>query len=225
MFNSIAHRYDFLNHLLSLGVDRHWRRVAVNMLNTKPGARILDVAAGTGDLSFAALKLQPKLVVGLDLAQKMLERFDQKLKRKNEQRMKLVCGEAEHLALRDDSFDAATVAFGVRNFSELRAGLSEVYRVLKTQGNIVVLEFSQPKRFPIRQLYLLYFHNILPIIGQAFSRNGSAYRYLPASVSSFPEEEEFVRDLQDIGFTDVAYRDLSFGIATVYIGTKGEYQT
>jgi demethylmenaquinone methyltransferase/2-methoxy-6-polyprenyl-1,4-benzoquinol methylase len=112
------------------------------------------------------------------------------------------------------------VAFGVRNFSEVRAGLSEMYRVLKTHGKTVMLEFSQPKRFPIRQLYLFYFHNLLPIIGHAFSRNGSAYRYLPASVSSFPEEEKFVKIMQQVGFVDVTYRNLSSGIATVYIGTK-----
>jgi len=224
MFNSIAQWYDFLNHLLSLGVDHHWRQVAVDMLSTKPGARLLDVAAGSGDLSFAALKWQPELVVGMDIAQKMLERFNEKLRRKNEERIKIICGDVEHSALKDNSFDGAMVAFGVRNFSDIQVGLSEMHRVLKTGGKIVVLEFSQPQPFPIKQLYLFYFHNILPIIGQVFSKNRSAYRYLPDSVSSFPEEEEFVKIIKRVGFVDVTYRNLSFGIVTVYMGTKGKHQ-
>jgi demethylmenaquinone methyltransferase/2-methoxy-6-polyprenyl-1,4-benzoquinol methylase len=221
MFDSIADRYDFANHLLSLGIDRRWRKTAIRMLHTKPGALILDVAAGTGDLSFAALKLQPRLVVGLDITEGMLRQFDEKVRSQNEKRINIICGDVEHPPLKPDLFDGAMVSFGVRNFSDMPLGLLQMHRMLKPGGRVVIVEFSLPKTFPIKQLYRFYFNKMLPIIGNILSRTRRAYNYLPDSVSAFPEEREFTNLIEGVGFVEVQYRNLTFGIATAYTGVKG----
>jgi demethylmenaquinone methyltransferase/2-methoxy-6-polyprenyl-1,4-benzoquinol methylase len=225
MFNAIAHRYDFLNHFLSLGTDYYWRRKAISILNTQPNATILDIATGTGDLALTALRLKPRFIIGVDLAQNMLVHFNAKLEsldngQTNNDVIHVVCGDVENLSLRDNFFDGAMVAFGVRNFSNPLVGLREMSRVLKPGGKIVVLEFSKPRAFLIKQLYFFYFKYILPLIGRMFSRHRDAYSYLPNSVSQFPDGDAFVELLRQAGFASIQTKPLTFGIVTVYSGVK-----
>ena len=221
LFDSIAYRYDLLNHLLSGGVDLYWRRRAIEHLRALAPSHILDVATGTGDFAIAALALKPESVVGVDIAEGMLNFGRQKLKRRGlEKSVSLRTGDAEHLSFDALSFDAAIVAFGARNFEHLDRGLGEMFRVLRPGGKVVVLEFSRPARFPFRQLYFFYFMKILPFIGRAVSNHREAYTYLPESVLRFPEGEEFLNVLRSAGFTNVAQQRLTFGIASVYIGDK-----
>lgn len=222
MFNNIARRYDFLNHFLSLGIDKVWRRKAIGYLkgiNQNP--RILDVATGTGDLAIAALKLNPKKVVGIDISQEMLNIGIHKIKKKNlEHIIELKKGDSENLEFDSDTFDGLTVAFGVRNFENLSKGLHEMNRVIKPGGKVAVLEFSKPKVFPVKQIYNFYFSAVLPTIGKIISKDQSAYTYLPESVSKFPEGESFIAELEKVGFTNCIFKPLSFGIATLYVAEK-----
>lgn len=222
MFNNIARRYDFLNHFLSLGIDKIWRRKAIKSLKgISENPVILDVASGTGDLAIAALRLNPQKVIGVDISQEMLNYGIEKIKKRNLQDIiELKKGDSENLEFSDQSFDGITVAFGVRNFENLNKGLSEMYRVLKPGGKLVVLEFSKPRVFPVKQIYNFYFKAILPTIGKLISKDSSAYTYLPESVSQFPEREEFLKKLKKVGFNNCTFKALSFGISSLYVANK-----
>lgn len=221
LFDSIAHRYDFLNHLLSGGVDFYWRRRAIKHLTALHPRRILDVATGTADFAVAALRLQPERVVGVDVAEAMLGEGRRKLQSRGlDDLVLLETGRAEQLRFGTGEFDAAIVAFGARNFENLEAGLREMHRVLRSGGKIVVLEFSRPRRFPFRQLYFFYFRRILPIVGRLVSGSRQAYTYLPDTVMSFPEGEDFIAILERVGFRETVAERLTFGIATVYSGVR-----
>jgi demethylmenaquinone methyltransferase/2-methoxy-6-polyprenyl-1,4-benzoquinol methylase len=221
LFDSIAYRYDLLNHLLSGGMDFYWRRKAVECLRDVAPQRIVDVATGTGDFALAALRLHPREVIGVDIAEQMLAIGRNKIERKGLQNViALRSGKAEQLDLADNSVDASIVAFGARNFEDLSKGLYQMRRVLRPGGRIVVLEFSRPGRFPFKQIYFFYFRHILPLVGRLISKNREAYTYLPDTVMRFPEGEEFVGILRSIGFRDVRQQRLTFGVATIYTGDK-----
>jgi demethylmenaquinone methyltransferase/2-methoxy-6-polyprenyl-1,4-benzoquinol methylase len=219
MFDAIADRYDLLNRVLSLGIDQYWRRQAVDwLLDDNPG-RLLDVATGTADLALLMLDLEPEEVIGVDLSAAMLERGRAKLRQQDvSDRISLCQGDSEDLPFEDESFDAAAVAFGVRNFENLHRGLSEIGRVLRPGGALVVLEFSRPRTAPIKQLYSFYLHYILPRIGGLIASRPDAYRYLPDSVAIFPDGEEFLAEMEESGFHAVEWRPLMFGIASLYKG-------
>ena len=220
MFDDIAPGYDFLNHFLSFGIDRIWRRKAVRIISkTHSHADILDVATGTGDLAIAAVKLEPLHITGIDISEKMLAAGREKIIRKGlSENITLLRGESERILFPDNRFDVAMSSFGVRNFADPLAGLTEMGRVLRSGGLIVVLEFSKPAGFPFRQIYKFYFLNILPFIGRIFSKNKVAYRYLPETVMKFPENEEFLELLKNAGFTEVKQERLTLGIASIYTG-------
>ncbi|PLX13553.1 MAG: bifunctional demethylmenaquinone methyltransferase/2-methoxy-6-polyprenyl-1,4-benzoquinol methylase UbiE [Marinilabiliales bacterium] len=222
MFNNIARRYDFLNHFLSLGIDKIWRKKAIRNLHGIPSNPvILDVATGTGDLAIAALKLNPEKVIGIDISLEMLNIGIEKIKKKKlDHIIELKKGDSENLEFESNSFDGLTVAFGVRNYENLNKGLSEMYRVIKENGKLVVLEFSKPRAFPVKQIYNFYFRYILPGIGKIISKDSSAYTYLPESVNQFPERESFVTELEKVGFKNTTFETLSFGIATLYVAKK-----
>ncbi len=221
LFNGIAHRYDLLNHLLSAGFDVYWRRKAIARLaDTRPGT-ILDVATGTGDFAIAALCAHPRSVVGVDIAENMLTLGREKIARRGlGDRITLKTGDVETLEFPPDSFDAVTVAFGVRNFENLEDGLRGMFRVLRPGGTIIILEFSRPRRTPLRQAYFFYFRTILPRIGRAISSHEDAYTYLPDTVMHFPEGTEFLSILETVGFSNTAAERLTGGIVTIYSGTK-----
>ena len=224
MFDSIAPKYDFLNHFLSLGIDRSWRKKAINKLRPYSPKKILDIATGTGDLAIAALKLNPDEIVGIDISEKMLEQGKLKIRKKGlEKKIKLQSGDSEAIPFPDEVFDGLTVAFGVRNFEHLSLGLSEMYRVLKPGGACVILEFSRPVSFPFKQIYTFYFFKILPFIGKLVSKDSYAYTYLPDSVDEFPDGEKFLGILETIGFSNLSLKRLSFGIATIYSGVKDDH--
>lgn len=221
MFDSIAWRYDFLNHFLSFGTDFFWRRKAIGEIRKRVKAvDILDVATGTCDLAIAAHKgLGPENVTGVDISQRMLEEGRKKLHRKKlEKKIHLIIAESENLPFENSSFDVAMAAFGVRNFEDPLKGLSEMRRVLRDQGLIMILEFSRPTMFPFKAVYYFYFKKILPLFGKMFSKDGRAYSYLPDSVNNFPDGEEFMDMLKEAGFKDLYQRRLTGGVATIYIG-------
>jgi demethylmenaquinone methyltransferase/2-methoxy-6-polyprenyl-1,4-benzoquinol methylase len=221
MFNDISGRYDFLNHFLSLGVDFSWRRKFVNQLSHYKPHHILDVATGTGDLALLISTLEPEHVTGIDIAGNMLAIAKQKATQKHLQdRLTFEEGDAEDLPFPDEVFDAVTVAFGVRNFEDLERGLSEMKRVMKTGGVMMILEFSHPASFPWKQLYGFYSKHMIPFIGKIVSRNKQAYSYLPESVSAFPSGKDFLDILEKVGMKNVSQRSLTFGVATIYTGEK-----
>jgi demethylmenaquinone methyltransferase/2-methoxy-6-polyprenyl-1,4-benzoquinol methylase len=222
MFDNIAHRYDFLNQLFSLGIHKGWRRKAVNLLQKDNPRTILDVATGTGDFAVEAYhRLQPDHVTGVDISEGMMYMGREKLKQFGlSERITLQTGDSENLPFTDNHFDAIIVAFGVRNFENLDKGLHDMYRVLKPGCQLIVLEFSRPRKFPIKQLYFFYFLKVLPLIGRIFSKDSRAYSYLPESVYAFPDGEDFLQHLRKNGFTDVNVHNLSFGIASIYSGRK-----
>ncbi len=221
MFNSIAHRYDFLNHFLSAGIDYSWRRKAIKLIGQHHPKTILDVATGTGDLAIEARKLKPQKIVGIDIAEDMLSFGREKLSKKGlTDLITLETGDSENLRFETHSFDAVMVAFGVRNFENLEKGLSEMYRVLNKGGVVMVLEFSKPTKFPVKQLYSFYFRFILPFLGRIISGDSSAYTYLPDSVGIFPAGFQFLEILQKVGFTNTIHKQLTFGIASIYMGVK-----
>ena len=220
MFDSISHRYDFLNHFLSLGIDHIWRRRTVNKLKELAPKQILDVATGTGDLAVALLRLNPDKVIGLDLSEGMLSVGRKKMARKGIHNVEMVQGDSENLPFEDNQFDAITVAFGVRNYENLEKGLVEMKRVLRPGGKLVVLEFSKPSIFPVKQLFGFYSKVILPFFGRIFSGSSEAYTYLPESVKHFPEGKEFTDILTTCGYKNATFTRLSFGISSIYEGTK-----
>ena len=222
MFDSIAWRYDFLNHFLSFGTDYRWRKKAIRIISehvTNP--EILDVATGTGDLAIASLRINPSKVIGIDISEKMLEVGREKLVRRGlTDKIELRKGDSEQIGFDSNSFDVAMVAFGVRNFSDPLRGLSEMCRVTKPGGLLMVLEFSRPVSFPFRQVYNFYFLNILPFFGRLFSKDKKAYNYLPESVMKFPDNELFMRIVAEAGFINGNQVKLTGGIASIYTGIK-----
>jgi len=221
MFNNISHKYDFLNHFLSLGIDILWRKKAVRMLAPHQPKKILDIATGTADFAIEALKLNPEEIVGIDISEGMLNVGKEKIKKKGvDNIISLELGDSENLRFETAYFDAYTVAFGVRNFENLEKGLIEMLRVLKPNGTGIILEFSKPRKFPIKQLYNFYFNKILPGIGKMVSKDTAAYTYLPESVYAFPDGEDFVQLLTKIGYKNAKATTLLFGIATIYKANK-----
>jgi len=223
MFDSIAWRYDFLNHFLSFGIDRLWRRKAIRIISkTYENPRILDVATGTGDLAIAAMKLNPVMVTGIDVSEKMLEIGRKKIKKKNlSDKIDLIKGDSENITFSDNTFDIAMVAFGVRNFSDPIKGLSEMIRVTRQGGLILILEFSKPAASPFKGVYNFYFRNLLPYLGRIFSKDRKAYRYLHESVMEFPDNENFMKLMKIVGLSETRQVKLTGGIATIYTGVKG----
>ena len=221
MFNGIAPKYDLLNHLLSMGIDKSWRRKAMRELEGGRRGTVLDIACGTGDFSIEALRHGVERVVGADISENMLAVAREKAREKGlEDRLEFRYGDSENLDFEDGTFDAVTVAFGVRNFEHLERGLAEMCRVLRPGGKVVVLEFSTPERFPMKQLYRFYFKQILPRVGGLVSGDRKAYEYLPASVFAFPQGDRVLQIRRSCGYKNVAQRRLTFGIASLYTGEK-----
>ena len=222
MFNNISKTYDFLNHFLSLGIDIIWRKKAINELKKDKPKLILDVATGTGDFAFEALKaLKPEKIIGVDISRGMLDIAEQKIQKRNlSDKFEVKLGDSEKLPFEADEFDAVTVAYGVRNFEHLETGLADIQRVLKPGGKAVILEFSKPRVFPVKQLYNFYFNYITPCIGKLFSKDARAYTYLPESVAAFPDGESFVALMDKVGFKNTKHRPLAFGICSIYTGIK-----
>jgi demethylmenaquinone methyltransferase/2-methoxy-6-polyprenyl-1,4-benzoquinol methylase len=221
MFDNIAPKYDFLNRMMSLGIDIQWRKKVIKRLQAARKGQFLDVATGTADLAIMLASLQPKKVIGIDISQQMLNKGDEKIIEANVQDIvSLQKADSENLPFADNTFDAATVSFGARNFENLDKGLGEMYRVLSPGGILIILEFSKVKVFPLKQLFAFYFRYITPTIGKIFSKNNTAYSYLPESVAAFPEGEEMCSILHKIGFKNSTCTPLSFGIASIYQATK-----
>ena len=221
MFDNISERYDFLNHFLSLGIDKLWRKKAVKMLKPLQPKKIIDLATGTGDFAIAALKLNPQEIKGIDISDGMLEKGRIKMKKRGvEEIIEMINGDSEDLPFEDNYFDALTVGFGVRNYENLEKGLAEMLRVIRPGGKAVILEFSKPKKFPIKQLFNFYSKRVIPFLGKSISKDKSAYAYLPESVEAFPEGQDFLAILTKIGYKNVEAKPVSGGIATIYMGEK-----
>lgn len=222
MFDRISHSYDLLNHCLSLGIDKRWRRAAINSLRPYAPKKMLDVATGTGDFALlAARTLEPESLLGVDISEGMLEVGRKKI---------LQAGLADvvsfrredcmALSLPDGEYDALTVAYGIRNFQDLDRGLSEMYRVLRPGGRLVIIELTAPRRFPMRQLFWLYSHVLMPLVGRLVSRDSKAYSYLPATMEAFPQGEVMREILQKAGFREVEFRRFTFGLSTLYTACR-----
>lgn len=221
MFNNISKKYDFLNHFLSLGIDRIWRKKAIKELREIKPDRILDIATGTGDFALAALKIDPSEVIGIDISEGMLNVGKEKMKKKKvDHIITLQLADSENLPFDDNYFDALTVGFGVRNFENLEKGLSEMLRVIRPEGKAIILEFSKPKKFPVKHGFGFYSKYIIPLLGKSISNDKRAYAYLPESVLAFPEGDDFKNILRKVGYQNVKSRLVSGGIATIYIGSK-----
>lgn len=221
MFDNISGKYDFLNHFLSLGIDKIWRKKAIRILQKYQPKVIMDMATGTGDFAIAALKLNPTRIVGVDLSNGMLEVGRKKMiKKKVSHLIEMVQGDSEKLNFENETFDAFTVGFGVRNFQNLDAGLGELLRVLKPKGVGLILEFSKPKKFPVKQYFKFHSKFIIPTIGRMVSKDKAAYKYLPESVEAFPEGQRFIDIMTDVGFKNVQSKIVGGGIATIYYGFK-----
>ena len=222
MFNNISGTYDFLNHFMSLGIDVIWRKKAIGELLADQPKYILDVATGTGDFAFEAIRmLKPEKIIGVDISSGMLAVASEKILKRNMSAVfEVQLGDSEKLLFGADTFDALTVAYGVRNFENLDLGLSDMLRVLKPGGKAVILEFSKPKVFPVKQGYNFYFKYVTPTIGKLFSKDASAYTYLPESVAAFPDGAEFTQRMDKAGFKNTKCRPLAFGICSIYTGIK-----
>ncbi|MFN5032010.1 MAG: bifunctional demethylmenaquinone methyltransferase/2-methoxy-6-polyprenyl-1,4-benzoquinol methylase UbiE [Flavobacteriia bacterium] len=221
MFNNISGKYDFLNHFLSLGIDKIWRKKAVELLKEIKPNRILDLATGTGDFAIESLRLKPQEIVGMDISEGMLEVGRQKMKKRGfDNIISMRLGDSEALPFEDDYFDALTVGFGVRNYENLDKGLSEMLRVVRPGGKLVILEFSKPKRFPVKQYYAFHSKYIIPFFGKRISKDEKAYAYLPESVAAFPEGKDFENILNRLGYKEVKAKLVAGGIATIYSGLK-----
>ncbi len=222
MFNNIAERYDILNHVLSFGIDNIWRKQAISKLKQHSPKRILDIATGTGDLAIlAAKRIDPHQIVGIDLSGEMLKIGEDKIQRQNlNHKIQLNIGDCENIAYSSQSFDAITVAFGVRNFENIESGLREMYRVLKPGGMVIILEISKPGAPWIKSIFNFYFQYILPVLGRIFSNDKRAYLYLPSSVKAFPKPDEFLKKMKHTGFQNVEYKPLTFSIAAIYVAQK-----
>ncbi len=221
MFDNISSKYDNLNRVISFGVDVKWRKKILKMVAQQNPTNILDVATGTGDLAILLSNTKAEKIIGLDISAGMLEVGKQKIEHKNlSHKIDMVLGDSEKIPFDDNSFDAITVAFGIRNFENLELGLSEILRVLKPNGLFVILETSVPDKFPYKQGYTFYTKNILPIIGKLFSKDKVAYQYLSDSASIFPYGEKLNNILQKIGFIDIKHLPQTFGVATIYSASK-----
>lgn len=222
MFDRISPKYDALNHLLSFNIDKVWRRKTAKAVSKNRPKTILDLATGTADMAILLAKHNPEShIIGMDISEKMLDIGKAKVaKQKKESQIELHIGDAAHLPFEDNYFDAVTVAFGVRNFEDMDKGLGEISRVLKSGGQAVILEFSMPEKFPMRQLYRFYFRRVLPRIGKMVSKDPSAYTYLPESVEKFPKPETFSHSLASFGIEKCQTRRLTMGVATLYISEK-----
>ncbi len=221
MFDTISGNYDGLNRVISFGIDVKWRKKVVKLVGQKSPKNVLDIATGTGDLAIALVKTGAENIVGLDLSPGMLEIGKQKVnKQQLDEKVQMVLGDSENLAFEDNSFDAVTVAFGVRNFENLDKGLSEIYRILAPGGRLAILETSVPTKFPFKQGYAFYTKFILPSIGRLFSKDRTAYRYLCESASVFPYGKEFNNILSKNGFIGIENIPQTFGVASIYVATK-----
>lgn len=222
MFDKIAPRYDLLNRVLSAGIDTIWRRKAISQLNSADHKHILDVATGTADVALEIYKqLKPIEIIGMDISPEMIKYGEKKVsKSKLESVISLEVGDSENMRYNDGQFDAVTASFGVRNFGNLEVGLSEMHRVIRKDGKVVILEFSKPRIFPFKQIYNFYFQKILPFVGKKTSTDDKAYTYLYESVQTFPDYENFASILEKVGFRSVNWKPLSLGICTIYTGIK-----
>ena len=222
MFNSIAHRYDFMNRFLTAGIDIGWRRKAITQLKKLAPKKILDVATGTGDVAIMTYQmLKPDKIIGIDISEGMLDLGRKKLEKLGlSGKVELQTGDSEVIRFEDNTFDAVTVAFGVRNFQNLEKGLKEMYRVLNPGGKLVVLEFSKSKNKAFAGICNFYMNTITPAIGKLFAKNKDAYQYLNDSVQAFPEGQTLLNIMNEAGFTQTYLKTLSFGICTIYCGSK-----
>lgn len=221
MFDNIAFRYDFLNSLLSLGIHKGWRKKCIKLIAKKNPQYILDVATGTADFAIEALKLNPTKVVGVDISEGMMKFGRVKIEKlKAQSKITLHYGDAETCDLADNSMDAITVGFGVRNFEHLEMGLINMNRILKPGGQICILEFSTPRKFPFKQFYKFYFKFVTPTLGKIFSKDARAYTYLPESIKVFPDNEHFVSILKNCGYVNASFESLNFGLAAIYLAEK-----
>ncbi|ARV06704.1 bifunctional demethylmenaquinone methyltransferase/2-methoxy-6-polyprenyl-1,4-benzoquinol methylase [Polaribacter sp. SA4-10] len=221
MFDAISENYDGLNRVISLGIDVKWRKKVVEIVGKNNPKQILDIATGTGDLALMMAKLNPVKVVGLDISAGMLAVGKQKIAKENlSNKIEMIVGDSEDMPFDDNTFDAITVSFGVRNFAHLDKGITEIARVLKPTGVLVILETSNPTKFPFKQGYKLYTNLFLPIVGKLFSKDKVAYSYLSESANSFPFGNEFNNILQKNGFTNTEHKPVTFGVATIYTARK-----
>lgn len=221
LFNRIARHYDFVNHFVSLNTDKLWRRKVRKRLAKYNPNNILDVATGTASLAVELLKLNPQKITAIDIAEIMLEEAQKKINKLNKQDViSLQLADCENLPFADNAFDAITVGFGVRNFENYRKGLSEIHRVLRPGGVLLILEFGKPNKFPVKQLYSFYFNTFLPIAGKFLSGSYESYKHLPVSVNTFPYDQNFINILSDIGFKDCHFEKFSMGICYLYQGAK-----
>ncbi len=221
MFNTISPQYDFLNHLLSGGIDIIWRKKAIKLLQNKGIKTMLDIATGTGDFAIEALKINPEKIVGVDISEGMLLFGQEKIKKMGlEKTIQLQKGDSEKLPFSDNSFDAVIVSFGVRNFENLQKGLTDMFRVTKPGGYCLILEFSNPRKFPMKQLYTFYSKYCLPFLGKMISKDPSAYTYLPESVKAFPDGPEFIQIFKSVGYSETNWIPMTGGICSIYIGQK-----
>ncbi len=222
MFDNIAPYYDFLNRFLSLGIDKKWRTKAISLIESKSNLKVLDVATGTADIALEIGKtFEDASITGVDISANMLKVGKEKIKKSSlESRIKLELGDSQNLSFDDNTFDTITVAYGVRNFEELEKGLNEMKRVLKNDGQLIVLEFSRPTAFPLKQLFNFYFKNILPTIGKLTSKDPKAYQYLYESVQAFPDGQDFIEVLNKVGFKNSSCTRLTFGISSIYQSRK-----
>ncbi|WP_048798770.1 bifunctional demethylmenaquinone methyltransferase/2-methoxy-6-polyprenyl-1,4-benzoquinol methylase UbiE [Segatella buccae] len=222
MFNNIAPTYDTLNHRLSWDIDKGWRKKAIAQLQPFSPRHILDIATGTGDFAIlAARMLTPEKLIGADISEGMMDIGRQKVKRARlEQIISFEKEDCLQLSYPENSFDAVTAAFGIRNFPDLDRGLKEIFRVLKPGGHLSIVELTSPVAFPMKQLFKVYSHTVLPIYGRLVSRDDSAYRYLTATIEAFPQGEQMVGILKKAGFSEARFERLTFGICTMYLATK-----
>lgn len=221
MFDNIAFRYDFLNSLLSLGIHKGWRKKCIKLISAKKPKTILDVATGTGDFAIAAMKLNPDKIVGVDISEGMMKFGREKLQKLQlEKIITLQYGDAETCDLPENSMDAITVGFGVRNFENLEKGLINILRILKPGGQLCVLEFSSPRQFPVKQFYKFHFKYITPTLGKLFSKDSRAYTYLPESIKAFPDNERFTAILDKVGYKKSNFCSVGFGLAAIYLAEK-----
>ena len=222
MFNNIAPTYDRLNHTLSLGIDRRWRRAAIDALKPFAPQTILDIATGTGDFAIlAARRLKPDSIIGVDISEGMMDVGREKVKHEGlDNTISFKKDDCTALTFDDSSFDAVTVAYGARNFEDLEAGLREMCRVLHPGGHLMLVELTTPPRFPMKQLFAFYSHTVMPFIGRLISHDDSAYTYLPRSMEAFPQAVQLVPTLKKCGFSDVQFKRFTFGLSTMYLATK-----
>ncbi|WP_321332940.1 bifunctional demethylmenaquinone methyltransferase/2-methoxy-6-polyprenyl-1,4-benzoquinol methylase UbiE [uncultured Bacteroides sp.] len=222
MFNNIARKYDLLNHALSMGIDKSWRRKAIKWLKPFAPQHIMDVATGTGDFAILSCrKLQPKELIGTDISEGMMNVGREKVKKEGlSGKISFAREDCTSLSFAADRFDAITVAFGIRNFEDLDKGLAEMHRVLKKNGHLVILELTTPEGFPMKQLFAVYSKVVIPALGKLLSKDKGAYTYLPRSIQAFPQGEVMKKVITKAGFTDVSFQRLTFGICTLYTATK-----